>query len=609
MDIALLFSSFFAGVLTVLAPCVLPILPIIIGSSLSGADRARPFFIVLGLTVSITLFTFLLKVSTLFINLPDIYFPFRVSQVSPYVTIWQLLSFGLIFFFGLTYLFPHAWDALSLRLGLAKKTDTLLHSASKKSGVGGALLVGAALGPVFSSCSPTYATIVATVLPTNIVLGMVYTLLYALGLACILVLVSLFGRSFVSKIQGFSDPDGWFRKMLGVIFLIVSLSILTGFDKAVEAQITDFVVENNLDVTKFEQKVLPKKMTENTLFQTTSSTKNSASSAAVNPTLNVTNSPKAPDFAGITDWINSNGETLQNLKGKVVLVDFWTYSCINCQRTLPHLTQWYDTYEKQGFVVIGVHAPEFSFEKKKENVAQAVQAAHIRYPVALDNDFATWQAYHNDSWPAEYLIDGQGIIRRFHVGEGQYAETETAIQALLAENNAAFQKSEVSNATVGITATGQYCEAGVCTRQSPESYTGYGRSEDTKNRKGGTIQKDTVVPYIAASSLQPNEWTFGGSWNIQKEQAIAVGADATISFAINAKMMYAVLQKMEQGSPGIVRVEVTDSAGKSVQTSISMVDVTHSNLYTLVDASSFLKDATVTLHFDKGVAINAFTFG
>ena len=606
MDFALVFASFFAGILTVLAPCVLPILPIIIGGSIGGGNKSRPFFVILGLAISITLFTILLKATTLLINVPEIEFPFRVEGAPPFITVWQLVSALLVLFFGFTYVFPRQWDAISLKLGLSKKSDSMLETAGQREGVIGALLIGAALGPVFASCSPTYSLIIATVLPVDFVQGMAYIVIYALGLSLILGLIAVLGRRFISQIQGLSNPDGAFRKILGIIFIIVGLSILTGFDKVSQTKLTDFTVENGLDVGVLEQKLFGKTIDEASIRNSGGAKKITVVEGA---DLNVNPVRKAPEFAKIDSWINSNGETIANLKGKVVLVDFWTYSCINCTRTAPYINKWYETYKDQGFVVVGVHAPEFAFEQKRENVLRATDAMGIKYPVALDNQFGTWGAYLNSFWPASYLIDAEGNIRRFNAGEGEYDIMEKSIKALLAEKNGSVSDTQVSGAVKSDIGTGRYCENGVCINQSPETYTGYTRIDGTKNRVGDTqITKDADTKYTASTMLESSQWTLGGSWNVQAEQAVA-GENATITYKINAKKMYAVLQTIDMSAK--VQVEIRDVNNVVVtQPNNGIVPVTKSGeLYTLLNSALFLKDATVTLKFDKGVAINAFTFG
>ncbi len=233
--------AFIAGVLTVLAPCILPLLPVVIGSSASGRSKATPYIVVASLGASIILFTFLLKVSTAFISIPQ--------------SFWTYLSGGILVFFGITLLFPKVWEKIP---GLSKATvgsNKLLGSGHQKKSVWGDVLIGAALGPVFSTCSPTYFVILASVLPASFALGTVYLLAYVLGLSLILLLIALLGERFVSKLSGFSDPNGTFKKGLGVLFVVLGILIILGLDKALESAILD---SGYFDITKVEQKLLEK---------------------------------------------------------------------------------------------------------------------------------------------------------------------------------------------------------------------------------------------------------------------------------------------------------------------------------------------------------------
>lgn len=235
----LIILSFVAGILTVLAPCVLPLLPVIIGSSVSDEDKYKPYLVIAGLVGSITLFTVLLKAGTLLIG------------VDPLV--WKIISGSIVILFGINYLFPQLWDTINVYLGLSKNSDNLLNQAEKKRGVIGSLLIGGALGPVFASCSPTYALIIATILPVNLVEGLIYILVYNIGLALIMLLVILLGRQFIQKVKIFSNPNGIFKKTIGVIFILVGLSVIFGWDKALE---TYLLTSGIFDITVIEQQLL-----------------------------------------------------------------------------------------------------------------------------------------------------------------------------------------------------------------------------------------------------------------------------------------------------------------------------------------------------------------
>jgi cytochrome c-type biogenesis protein len=235
----LIVLSYISGVLTVLAPCVLPLLPIIIGSSVDSKNKWKPYLVILGLVLSLTIFTILLKASTTLISIDP--------------NFWKYLSGGIVSLFGLIYIFPNLWDNISAKLNLSSKADKQLEKASENESWFGSILVGAALGPVFASCSPTYALIIATVLPVNFWEGLLYIIIYSLGLASIMLAIALLGRQFISKVKVLANPNGWFKKVLGIIFIIVGVSVMTGFDKVVE---TNILNSGFFDVTKIERNLL-----------------------------------------------------------------------------------------------------------------------------------------------------------------------------------------------------------------------------------------------------------------------------------------------------------------------------------------------------------------
>ena len=565
---SLLLLSFIAGILTVFAPCVFSLLPVIIGGSLSSTNKLRPYIITASLAVSIIIFTFLLKVSTFFINFDP--------KVLTYI------SSTIIIFFGLISLFPVLWENISTKLGLSRRSDTLLEEAGKKEGLGGAILLGMSLGPVFSSCSPTYALIVATILPVDLLQGMLNILVYAIGLSLIMLLVAIYGRAFIKRFRWAANPTGWFKRGLGIIFIIVGISIMTGFDKTAQV----FLAERTaLNTSLFEQRLIAKTLGKE--------------GSTNSDLLNVSPSRKAPDFTGIDSWINSDSEKISDLKGKVVLIDFWTYSCINCIRTTPYLNKWYDTYKDQGFVIVGVHAPEFSFEKKRENVENAVKDKGIKYPVALDNDFKTWNAYQNTAWPGEYLVDKDGNIRRIHLGEGKYEETEQAIRALLAENGKTVTNPNlvgssvvpVSNAVQG---------------ETPETYLGFSRQDKFANRDQLVTNQayNKVQNYTGTPQLDENYWSLSGDWNIQNENVVSDGDTNKLAFKFNSKEVYLVM-----GSDTEADVVVkTQYKGADVDAN-DIVKVGQYRLYKLVKAPEFQKNGTLELTVPRGVKLNVFTFG
>jgi cytochrome c biogenesis protein CcdA/thiol-disulfide isomerase/thioredoxin len=548
--------SFLAGILTVLAPCVLPLLPVILGGWLAGTDRKRPYIIIVSLMVSLMLFTILLKASTLLIDI--------------HPKFWDYFSGGVLVLFGITLLFPKVWSWFVIATGIEKKSQESLQNAAAKEGIWWPIGIGAALGPVFSSCNPTYSLLLATVLPLDIASGLIGLAAYFVGLGLILLLVTLFGRSILGKFSFFANPNGFFRKILGIVIIIVGVFISLWTIK----QLQTWVVENgNFSfIANLEEKLNDsidtqslKDMDDALMCDGTNcQPKNIWASWIM---MDIGN---APELVGIAEWINSNPLTIESLSGKVVLVDFWTYSCINCIRTQPYLNAWHEKYEKDWLVILGIHAPEFAFEKLPKNVEKAVKEAGIKYPVALDNDFRTWNAYDNKYWPAKYLIDQNGNIVYKHFGEGDYAETEEKIQELLGAKKELEKEQEKSWLT-----------------KTPETYLGSSRAEN----------KVDVIQSV-------NQWSLSSNWETTAEyiQSMSDASQLTLRFA--AKKVFLVVSWASDNSS--LTVEVLDKEGKTTNTKNILTPA--DSLYTVFDASEFQKDATIQIIPTKWLRLHAFTF-
>jgi thiol-disulfide isomerase/thioredoxin len=312
-----------------------------------------------------------------------------------------------------------------------------------------------------------------------------------------------------------------------------------------------------------------------------------------------------PSLDGLGPWFNSPPLTNQQLKGKVVLIDFWTYSCINCLRTLPYLKAWDSKYRKDGLVIIGVHAPEFAFEREPANVAKAVQDLGIRYPVALDNRYILWNALHNQYWPAHYFVDGEGRIRYFHHGEGEYAMSERVIRQLLAEAGHAPTQGMAQERATGAQAAAAFNEIG-----SPETYIGYYRAD--RFASPGGLLHDAPRSY-AGTPLALNRWSFDGSWIDNRQSARSVAPGASISFRFHARDLHMVLGSVT-GKPVRFRVTVDGrspaaDAGVDVSADGSGT-VTGQRLYQLIRQKGSVRDRTFTITFlDPGVEAFSFTFG
>jgi cytochrome c biogenesis protein CcdA/thiol-disulfide isomerase/thioredoxin len=315
-----------------------------------------------------------------------------------------------------------------------------------------------------------------------------------------------------------------------------------------------------------------------------------------------------PSLAGAVEWLNSPPLTSAELKGKVVLVDFWTYSCINCLRSIPYVRAWADKYKDQGLVVIGVHAPEFAFEKNIGNVKQAVAKLKIDYPVAIDNDYAIWRAFSNEYWPADYFIDATGKIRHHFFGEGDYAESEKVIQQLLAEAG----KSALSADIVSVSATGAEAASDAADVKSPETYIGFARSENFAS-PGGAVG-DTPHDYATGDLKQLNDWGLSGDWTVGGQSATLNKTDGAISFRFHARDLHLVLGPSADGKP--VRFRVTIDGAKPGESHGADVNadgegtVTDHRLYQLVRQSGPITDHTFSIQFlDPDVQAYAFTFG
>jgi cytochrome c biogenesis protein CcdA/thiol-disulfide isomerase/thioredoxin len=564
----LLFGAFLAGMLTVLAPCVLPLLPVIIGGSVVGdtKNKKRPILIAASLAVSIITFTLLLKATTLLINIP----PNSINYFSG----------GLILTIGLVTLFPSVYARVIAKLGIEQNSQKALSKGyNNRREYIGPIVTGAAMGPVFSSCSPVYAYILATVLPSNFSQAIVYIISYVLGLSLLLLVVGYYGQGFVRKLKFASNPRGWFQRGIAILFIVVGLAVLTGSD----AKFQTFVSQH----TPFDFDALSSKFLPSTGHEATN-----------NGIYNV-KPYQAPQFVGLTNWINSKPLTESQLRGKVVLVDFWTYSCINCIRNNPYLEKWYQTYKSDGLVVIGMHAPEFSFEKVPANVETAVKNQHLTYPVALDNNFSTWNAFHNQSWPTSYLINPKGQVVRVHSGEGEYSQEEDAIRQLLIANGADLNDKMLVANNVSVPVTSQ---------QTPETYLGSDKETDYEGTPAlGVAPESTFTPTTA---LDKNDWTLGGTWEVDGQYIVAKG-NSTLSFHVAARDVYVVGGSSTPQSVGVSLdgkpISSTGNAGADVKN--SSVTIGESQLYRLVHFSKFTTGDTVTLTVPNGVQFNVFTFG
>ena len=533
-----------AGFITAISPCVLPVLPIVFAGGATGGRR-RPFAIIAGLVLSFTAFTLFGVWLLRKLGLPE--------------DLLRNLAIALLFLVAATLLFPKVEEIVQrpfLRLTRRPSGD-----------LGGGLLLGASLGLVFVPCAGPVLAAITVVGATQDVgfRAIVLTLAYAIGAAIPMLLVAIGGRAGMNALRPHAHR---IRQVLGVVVGLTALAIAFNVDRHFQTALPGYTqaLQNKVEESSSAQRQL-QKLRGNT--------------RQVADTTSLKDYGPAPELAGLTNWINSNQLTLKQLRGKVVLIDFWTYSCINCLRTLPHVKAWYHAYHDRGLVVIGVHTPEFAFEHVPSNVRGAVRRLGVTYPVALDNDYSTWNAFRNQYWPAKYLIDRRGHLRYYHFGEGSYDTTEARIRMLLGENAGMLP---VANELSDPTPTGL---------MTPESYLGYDRLQRFSDK---SITPDRFATYhFPAGDLEENELSYSGRWKVQGERIVA-GPGAQLRLRFVARSVHLVL-----GGHGSVAVIVD---GKPV----NVVRVRGSRLYTLArlptDQSRLLE-----LHFSPGVEAYAFTFG
>ncbi len=599
--------SLLAGVLTVLSPCVLPLLPVIVGGSLTGGSSFRRALVVTtSLGISVFIFTILLKVSTLFIT------------ISP--EFWNWVSGGLIVIVGLVTLFPTLWDRISFLAKASQSSNKLMSAGFMKQSFWGDVLVGAALGPVFSTCSPTYFIVLASVLPVSLALGLADIIAYIVGLCFSLLVISFVGQRVMDTLGVVADPKGWFKRILGILFILVGIAIITGLDKKIEAPLykifDETTIEQGLLLHSDPSQNSPTETitpSDTATTTTTASTKTETTSTTVTaPLPSATLAEKmakyhlAPELAGIDSYLNTDGKpiTLAQYRGKnVVLVDFWTYSCINCQRTLPYLTSWYAKYKDKGLVIVGVHTPEFSFEHVAANVSDALKKFGITYPVVLDNNYKTWNGFANQYWPREYLIDIDGFVVHDHIGEGEYDVTEKAIQAALMER---AERMNASTTAITTAVVPNIPSSNAQIVGSPETYFGYARNEYLGN---GTAGKGGTQTFTLPVTPSINKLYLGGSWNMQSEYASAEDGD-TVVYNYNAGDVYFVASGDTAVTVDVLRdgVPVGTFAGSDVDPKTSTVTIHEERLYRLIHGSLGTHTLELKIH-GSGLKAYTFTFG
>jgi cytochrome c biogenesis protein CcdA/thiol-disulfide isomerase/thioredoxin len=622
----LLFAlAYLGGVLTIASPCILPVLPFVFArADQPFLRRGLPMLLGMGLTFAV--------VATLAAVGGG--WAVQANEYGRYVAI------ALLALFGVTLLFPELSDRLTRPL--VALGGRLSESADRNENAGSvwpSLLLGIATGLLWAPCAGPVLGLILTgaALQGANVQTTVLLLAYAAGAATSLALALLIGGRVFTAMKRSLGAGEWVRRGLGAAVLVAVVAIFFGLD-------TGFLTQVSLANTgSLEQSLVdrihpaPGKvaaepsssvlMPEGGGGGAMMSANPSMMMSANAPTMAMNGNPAAmmkaaeapasealpvegslPSLSGAVEWLNSPPLTPDELKGKVVLVDFWTYSCINCLRSIPYVRAWADKYKDQGLVVIGVHAPEFAFEKNIGNVKQAVAKLRIDYPVAVDNDYAIWRAFNNEYWPADYFIDAKGQIRHHFFGEGDYAESEKVIRQLLAEAG----RGNLPVDMVSVSATGAEAASDAADVKSPETYIGFARSENFAS-PGGAVGDSPHV--YSTGDLKPlNNWGLSGDWTIGGQSASLNKTDGAIAFRFHARDLHLVLGPGADGKPVRFRVTIDGAApGESHGADVNADGegvVTDHRLYQLVRQSGPITDHTFSIQFlDPDVQAYAFTFG
>jgi cytochrome c biogenesis protein CcdA/thiol-disulfide isomerase/thioredoxin len=564
--------AFLAGLVTVLSPCILPLLPIVLSGSLGGGKR-RPVGVMIGFILSFTIFTLFLTQIVGLLGIP--------------ADLLRNLSIVILVVFGFTLLIPQVQLPFER---LMSKMSRFAPTSSKDGFLGG-LVLGTSLGLLWTPCvGPILAAVISLAI-TGSVSGsaVVITLAYALGTAIPMTAVVYGGRSLLNRVDFLVRNTKKIQQGFGVMMIATAIMIYGQWDRSFQSWVLDTFPRYGTGLTKFEEVEVVDKALEGL-------DKNEKSEDELKPTP--TNADQlAPSLEGGVNWIQSEPLTLNELKGKVVLVDFWTYSCINCIRTLPYVTKWDEKYKDEGLVIVGVHAPEFEFEKETENVVQAMADFGIKYPVVQDNEFNIWRAYKNRYWPAKYLIDKEGKIRYTHFGEGKYDETENKIRELLGE------EIDVKSEKVE--------EEQVKKEQTGEIYLGYSRANNYSAET--QLKHDEFNTYQVSMPLSDDRVGLRGDWKVEEEKIVAGKAGAELELNFLGSQVYLVMKQGNQQDSGKVQVLVDE---QKLARKFETKDVTNGALkvmeprkYDLVDMKEDYGRYRLRLVVSEGVELYAFTFG
>ena len=569
--------AYLGGVLTILSPCILPVLPFVF------ARADRPFLrsglpMLIGMALTFALVATLAAVGG--------GWAVRANEYGRWIAL------VLLALFAVTLLFPSLSDRLTRPL--VALGGRLTEATSAESSIWQSLLLGVATGLLWAPCAGPILGLILTAAALQGASANTALLLLtcAAGAGTSLAIALLAGRKVFAALNRSQAAEEWIRRILGVGVLAAVAVVTFGLDRGVLTQLSGPAtssIEQGL-IAKLDPSVAPREEPRQT-------------AGGALPVIGT-----APSLEGAVTWLNSPPLTMQSLKGKVVVVDFWTYSCINCLRSLPYVEAWAKRYADQGLVVIGVHTPEFAFEKNQANIAAAIKQFGITYPVAVDSDWTIWKAFNNNYWPAHYFIDAQGRIRHEHFGEGEYDQSEQAIRALLAERNG----HAVAGALADVKAGGVEAQPDLADARSPETYLGYAKAERFSATTG--MVHDQSATYQAPPELGLNKWAISGDWRVGSEAAAVAKPGARVLYRFHARDLHMVLGPPADGRAVPFRI-LTDGQPPGADHGVD-VDaegrgtVTSQRLYQLIRTNGPVRDRLFEIEFlAPGAEAFTFTFG
>lgn len=568
----LAFFAFLSGIVTILSPCILPVLPIILSGTVGG--KRKPIGIVLGFILSFSLFT--LALSAL------------VQTLSISVETLRIVAIIIIISFGITLMIPKLQLAMESLLSKVTRTK----NSSKRDGFFGGLITGLSLGLVWTPCvGPIMASVISLAVSQQVDGGAIIIVAsYSLGTAIPMFAIMAGGRKLLNHFPKITKKTKEIQRFFGVIMIAAGLMIGFGFDRSFQTLILDVFPNYGTNLTTFEQGEIVqealdnREMNNSDIFDWSTSSKEAT----------LSNYGEAPELIAKGPWINIDKPlSMENLKGKVVLIDFMTYSCINCVRTIPHLIEMYDKYQKYGFEIISIHSPEFPFERNEDNVREAIKDLDIIWPVVQDNDFSQWNAYNNRYWPAQFFIDAEGKIRYYHFGEGGYDEAEDIIKKLLKENE--VKLIEENNSKIS---------QDKLSKRTPEIYLGYSRSKYFANED--KLVQDTKTLFEKEEYLELGKWSLSGEWIIRND-FIEIDGDGELQLLFEGRDIYIVIEPKNDNSQ--INIEINGMKPESTEDVIDgEINLNTSRLYHLASFSDSY-EKLLELKISGHVRLYTFTFG